>query len=459
MPNFSQPKYPAVGTITDETARQKFGADQIDHYGPDEPFVYGRYMDPIVLRQELGLAGLEKAAWALGFPAGMTAIDTALSVTGYLGRRENPARPVIYAVMSDVYGGTNGYLAHILRGYRGGVVHRFGARRKPAQILVPANGSTESAKAEYTRNLDQYERYEIADFKRFIEDSERFPEGAHVVFFFETISNPMLVVPPMDLMVKAVRKRWQGPNRPHIIVDNTFSTSVLSTMLAPKSGTALDIDLIVSSATKYLSGSGEIMAGVLFGNDEELYQEAATYRMYGGYIQDPRNAEALESRLPTFVDRFSRQCRNARTLAERLNGSPAIEAVRYPGMPSHPTYREALRQFGESVRAAGIEGCFGAMVTFDLGSDERANAFIKAVGPEIPYKPSLGDDRSSLLRIPSVFQAAFGAVRHVGGDGTGSETTHLERLFGGFIRFSVGAEDFDRLWETVEEGLQMSMRR
>ena len=90
--------------------------------------------------------------------------------------------------------------------------------------------------------------------------------------------------------------------------------------------------------------------------------------------------------LATLSLRFHRACENSLELAETVRGRGGVERVYYPGLPSHPDYELATRL---------LEGGFGAIVTIDLGTRERAQSFIRNLS-EIPFAPSLGDVQTTL---------------------------------------------------------------
>jgi cystathionine beta-lyase/cystathionine gamma-synthase len=233
-------------------------------------FIYTRYANPTVVATEQQLMQLEGDAckWAALTSSGMSAIDIALSV---FHQRENTGTWLFY---SELYGGTNEYIDRVLRDRRGIKVERFKPR-------------------------ENEERYDIDDFIK------KLDEVKPNLLFFETISNPLLIVAAGKEIITAAKDR-----KIKVIVDNTFATPYLWRPL--QSGA----DIVVHSATKYLSGHGNITAGVVCGGDNpEIEKEAKTYRKLVGHILSPHDAYQLGTQLKTFKLRFASQCENAAKLS------------------------------------------------------------------------------------------------------------------------------------------------
>jgi cystathionine beta-lyase/cystathionine gamma-synthase len=160
-------------------------------------------------------------------------------------------------------------------------------------------------------------------------------------------------------------------------------------------------------------------------------KQAVEYRKLIGHMISPDDAYRLNTQIQTFELRFQRQCSNAARIAELLSSSPAIGKVWYPGLGDHPTHREAVNLFREKG--------FGAMVTFDFKGDSLAekrnkrDMFIKSVSDNIKLIPSLGDPKTILLPVESVWGAKYPEP--------------------GMVRLSVGFEDYNILEETVHKAL------
>jgi cystathionine beta-lyase/cystathionine gamma-synthase len=363
-----------------ETASSAF-AGETDPVRDPDIYIYSRYRNPTVVAAEEEIMKLEEAGWALLTQSGMSAIDMAVSIF-QKGREVKP-----WLFLSEIYGGTISYYELILRKQRGLDIH----------IFEPSNG-----------------RYNTEDFEKLVERLR--PEFIYI----EAISNPMLIVPDAAAMIQIAKKYGSK-----IIADNTFATPYLWKPLA------YGADLVIHSATKYFSGHGNITAGVLCGNDESLMKQALNYRKYIGHMISADDAYRLHDQIQTFELRFVRQCANASAVATLIQESDKVNKVWYPGLSSHPTHKEAAKLFGNKG--------WGGMVTFDFeGRDksqkkQRRDNFIKAVAEKIRLIPSLGDPRTIVLPVESVWGVKYPEP--------------------GMLRLSAGFETTDVLLETINSGL------
>lgn len=142
----------------------------------------------------------------------------------------------------------------------------------------------------------------------------------------------------------------------------------------------------------------------------------------------PDDAYRLETQLTTFELRFHRQCENAFRLAQFLTERhEQVLSVRYPGLPSHPTFKQASELFSKNG--------FGAMITFELqGGRQNCDIFVNSIRETVAYVPTLGDANSTLLHVSTVF-----------GEDNYPQT--------GMIRFSVGCEPYKQLEEKISAAL------
>lgn len=241
------------------------------------------------------------------------------------------------------------------------------------------------------------------------------------VIFLETPVNPNLEV--YDLA--AIGKIAQQHNIISI-VDNTFLTPVLQ---QPKK---YGIDIVVHSATKYLNGHGDVVAGIICGSNEMIMNIKMTVLKDIGATISPHDAWLIMRGLKTLPIRMERHCSNAQKLAEFLENHEKVSQVYYPGLKSH----SGNRFIGEQMKAAG--GVIAFEIACDLagGSDfiNRMKLFSIAV--------SLGD-AESLIQHPASM--------------THSPYTQEERLAAGIsdslIRISVGLENVDDLIADLEQSL------
>jgi len=183
--------------------------------------------------------------------------------------------------------------------------------------------------------------------------------------------------------------------------------------------------------TKYLSGHGNISAGVICGNDDNILHSAIEYRKFIGHMLSPDDAYRLETQIKTFSLRFNRQCENASRLAKLLEKHPIVEKVWFPGLPSHVTHSIARKLFNDKG--------YGGMITFDLkGKDKiekgvRRDKFISLVAEKIKLIPTLGDPHTILMPVESVWGVKYPEP--------------------GIIRLSCGYEEYDELENTIKEAL------
>jgi cystathionine gamma-lyase len=234
--------------------------------------------------------------------------------------------------------------------------------------------------------------------------------GARLLWI-ETPSNPQLDV--CDIAALAEAARAQGAL---VVADNTTATAYLQQPLA------LGADLVVSSDTKALTGHSDLVLGHVAARDPDRVAALRGWRSQHGAIPGPMETWLAHRSLATLPLRVTRQCDSAERLAALLRSQAQVEAVYYPGLPDHPAREVASRQMQR----------FGTIVSFDLGTRARAEAFLAALRI-VREATSFGGVHSTAER-----RARWG------GDAVSE----------GFIRFSAGCEDAGDLIEDVERGLR-----
>jgi cystathionine beta-lyase/cystathionine gamma-synthase len=363
------------------TASEAFSKETENERVPDL-YIYSRYRNPTVVAAEEEIMKLEKSKWALLTESGMAAIDVALSVF----QDGKTIKPWLF--FNEIYGGTISFAESVLKKRRGLNINYFS----------PAG-----------------ERYDLAAFETVVQSLR--PE----LVYIESISNPMLIVPDAEDVIKIARKYGVK-----VIVDNTFATPELWKPLA--SGA----DIVIHSATKYLSGHGNITAGVLCGNDSQLLKAAVEYRKFTGHMLSADDAYRLHDQIQTMSLRFMQQCRNASVMADLFLHSENIEKVWYPGLKGHPSHDEAEKLF--------CNRGYGGMVTIDFNGKTkeekriRRDKFIKAVSGKLRIIPSLGDPRTMLLPVESVWGVKYPEP--------------------GMVRVSAGFEAAEDISETLTSALK-----
>ena len=366
---------------TASTTSGAFAAETSNEREPDL-YIYSRYRNPTVVAAEEAILKTEGSAWALLAESGMAAIDIALSVFQKAGGQNH------FLFFSEIYGGTLSYINSILTGRRGVKVSFFN----------PTG--------------DNYD-YDLLE--RML--SETRPD----ILYFETISNPLLLVAEGRKVI-ALAKRSGA----RVIVDNTFATPLLWKPLDDGA------DMVIHSATKYMSGHGNLTAGVICGNDPLLMQNAIEYRKFAGHMLSPDDAYRLQTQLASLGLRFTRQCSNAAAVADILKASGKVSRVLYPGLETHETHAAARELTGG--------GGYGAIVTFDMKGDTpdekraRRDRFIELVYPYIRLIPTLGDSSTILMPVESVWGAKYPEP--------------------GMIRMSLGFEDPEDIKSVILRGLK-----
>jgi cystathionine beta-lyase/cystathionine gamma-synthase len=357
-------------------------AAETSHEREPDLYIYSRYRNPTVVAAEEAIMALEGSEWALLAQSGMAAIDIALSIFQEAGRQSN------WLFFSEIYGGTLSYISSVLEKRRGLEVSFF----------RPSAGS-----------------YNYGHLERMLEEVR--PD----LLYFETISNPLLMVAEGRRIIALAKK--QGAR---IIVDNTFATPLLWKPLDDGA------DMVIHSATKYLSGHGNLTAGVICGNDTKLMHGAIEYRKFVGHMLSPDEAYRLQTQMASFELRFRQQCDNASAVATLLSASEQVARVLYPGLETHGTHAAARE-------LTGGRG-YGAMVTFDLSGStpeakrKRRDRFIAAVYPEIRLIPTLGDNHTILMPVEPVWGAKYPEP--------------------GMIRLSLGYEEGNVIESVIRRGLE-----
>jgi cystathionine gamma-synthase len=239
----------------------------------------------------------------------------------------------------------------------------------------------------------------------------------------EAPTNPLLAVVDLPRLAEICRER-----RIKTLVDSTFATPINLTPLS------FGIDLVVHSATKYLSGHNDVLAGHIAGK-AGLCSLVRDVRHMLGAVCDPHAAYLVHRGLKTLALRVAQQNQSAQAMAEALEKHPKVARVYYPGLPSFATHKAAV---------ATMRG-FGGVVTFelkgDLGSTSR---FIDAL--KIPrIAPSLGGVES-LVEMPalmSYFELSSEERTRIGMNDT-------------LVRYAVGIEDGDELIADVLAALSQA---
>jgi len=336
---------------------------------------YGRYGNPTVTAVEQKLAKLDKGADAVLYASGMSAITSLL-----LSVLPTDSHIIM---TDDCYRRTRQFAQTWLK--------RLGIKT----TVVP---------------MGDYDAIENAIIRR----KTRF-------VISESPTNPYLRVANLERLAEIGQR-----HRVKTMIDSTFATPINQRPLE------FGIDFVVHSATKYLGGHNDVLAGVLVGRNEAQMHALRDGRGVLGGVLDPHSAFLLDRGIRTLGVRVRQQNHTAQVVAEYLEDHPLIERVWYPGLESHPDHEVATEQ---------MTG-FGGVISFEVAGDlRRTGDFIDAL--EIPYiAPSLGGVES-LIEQPALMSYY--------------EKTSEERLALGIkdnlVRFAVGIEETDDILNDLEQAL------
>ncbi|MFJ4184833.1 trans-sulfuration enzyme family protein [Kitasatospora sp. NPDC089509] len=343
--------------------------------GPDGAFFYNRFGNPTVRALEDAVADLEGGAAALATASGMGAINTVLLALLRSGDHVIAQR--------SLYGGTFAMLADLAERWGVELTHVGGD--DPDEVAAALRPNTR-------------------------------------LLHLETVSNPTTRVTDLPGLI-AVAKRAGVLS----VVDNTFATPLLCRPIEHGA------DVVVHSATKYLGGHSDVLAGIAVFADAELHRTVWHYATELGASADPFAAWLTLRGLQTLALRVRRHCDTALDLATRLSAHPAVTAVHYPGLPSHPDHELARR-----LLPAG----HGGVLAFDLaGGREAARAFTGAVRLA-SLAPSLGGVHTLVLHPASTSHRQLS-----------DEELAAAGIGPGTVRVSVGIEHPEDLWVDLEQAL------
>jgi cystathionine gamma-synthase len=337
---------------------------------------YGRYGNPTVQAVESKVAALEGAEDAVLFSSGMAAITSLLLASLPTGAH--------IVMTGDCYRRTRQFCLTFLK--------RLGIET----TIVPTG---------------DYEMLEAA-----IQ-----PKRTRFIFS-ESPTNPYLRCVDLERVAEIAKR-----HRVQTIIDSTFGTPVNQLPLQ------YGIDYVTHSATKYLGGHHDLLAGVVAARKDRIAALRDARGVLGGIV-DPQSAYLLERGLKTLGLRVAQQNATAMRIAQFLERHPKIERVWYPGLPSHPDHEIAKKQMSG----------FGGVVSFTVrGTLEQTSQFIDAM--QIPYiAPSLGGV-DSLIEQPALMSYF---------DKTPEERLEVG-ITGNLVRFAIGAEDAEDLIADLDQALRV----
>lgn len=239
--------------------------------------------------------------------------------------------------------------------------------------------------------------------------------------YIETPTNPLLKVTDIKASAQLAKEHDLLT-----IVDNTFSTPYWQTPLT------LGADIVLHSATKYLGGHSDVVAGLVVVNDEQLADDLHFVQNSTGGILGPQDSWLLVRGIKTLALRMEAHESSTKKIVEFLSEHDGVKKIYFPGLETHPQHAIAKEQAGG----------FGGMVSFDVGSAEKAAEVLSKV-KYFTLAESLGAVES-LISVPAkMTHASIPAERR-------AELGITE----GLIRISVGIEDVEDLIEDLRQALQ-----
>ncbi|WP_204345739.1 trans-sulfuration enzyme family protein [Psychroserpens algicola] len=299
------------------------------------------------------------------------------------------------------------------------ISHMFLAFLKQGDHIVVQNtlygGTSNFIREEFHKYGIEYtftNGYNVTDFEAAIQPNTK-------VIHIETPSNPLLTI--TDIKAVADLAKSKG-----IIstIDNTFASPVNQNPID------FGIDIVMHSATKYLGGHSDILAGAVASSQEHMDRIWNVSKNLGGSLSD-MTVWMLERSMKTLALRVKAQNKNARKLAKFLDAHSEVSRVYYPGLKSHPEHKLAKAQMHD----------FGAMLSFELVEGIDAMAFMKQL-ELIKSSMSLAGVESTML-LPS--ETSHALLTQEQRDAVGISN----RL----IRFSVGIENFKDLKQDIEQAI------
>ncbi len=339
---------------------------------PRQGYEYSRTLNPTRKALQDCLAELETGDWGLAFASGMAATDTVLRL---LSSGDHAVAG------NDVYGGTFRLFDKILR--RFGLDFTFADTTDPENLAEALTASTR-------------------------------------IVWLETPTNPLLAVSDIRAVAEVVKHH---PNKPLLVVDNTFATPYLQRPLE------LGADLVVHSMTKYLGGHSDVVGGAIIGKDQELKEKLAYLQNAIGGVLGPMDSFLVLRGIKTLPIRMDRHAANAERIVEFLCKQEKVKGVMYPFHESHPQVHVAKRQMKNG----------GGMISFVMKGGRDAAVRVAESTKIFTLAESLGGVES-LIEVPA-------AMTHLSTQGSKLEVDP------GLVRLSVGIENVEDLISDLEQAL------
>lgn len=243
--------------------------------------------------------------------------------------------------------------------------------------------------------------------------------------YFESPANPTMKI----VDIRRVSDEAHSQDGVYVVVDNTFSSPIITKPLD------FGADIVVHSATKYLNGHSDVVAGFAVGKHETITKiKMEGLKDLTGAVLSPHDAYLLGRGLMTLDLRVQRESENAMKVAEFLSSHPAVERVAYPGLKEHPGHDIAQKQMKY----------FGSMITFELKSGTAGGKKLLNNLHIMTLAVSLGGCESLIQHPASMTHACVSR-----------EAREEAGITDGMVRLSVGIEDADDLIGDLKQALDM----
>jgi len=377
------------------------------HGGEDRPHAYHALVMPVV----------QTATYTFANTGALRAYVDKRDVRDKYGRYGNPTQRVVERKLAHLEGGGDALLFPSGMAAIAGVLW---ALLSAGDHLLLSDECYKQIRQFAQTVLTRFD-VEVSTFKPSdLSSLERAMRPHTRLVFAETPSNPFLTVTDLERVLEITRPRGIP-----LVVDSTFATPVNQRPLS------LGADFVVHSATKYLSGHNDLLAGVVVGSAAGL-EPIRKLQAVQGNVADPHNAYLLGRGLKTLPLRVERQNESALKLAHFLEGQPHVARVYYPGLSSHPSHAVARRQ---------MKG-FGGVVSFELrGDDEATSRFVDAL-----RWPSIA---SSFGGVDSLVEQTW-LISYADSSAEQRAALGVEE---NLVRYSVGLEDPDDLIADLDQAL------
>lgn len=345
--------------------------------GEEDGYIYTRLGNPNCTQVEEKLALLEGGEAAASAASGIGAISSAIWVCVKAGDH--------IVAGKTLYGCTFAYLTHGLSRY--GVELTLVDARNPEEVEAAIRPNTK-------------------------------------LVYLETPANPNMYITDIKEVCDRVHKK--NPEI-RVMVDNTYCTPYICRPLE------LGADIVVHSATKYLNGHGDVIAGFVVGKKDYIKEvKLVGIKDLTGANMSPFDAYLISRGMKTLQIRMEQHCRNAQAVAEFLESHPAVEAVYFPGLPSFPQYELARKQMSLP----------GAMIAFEVkGGCEAGKKLMNALHM-CSLAVSLGDTETLIQHPASMTHSPYTPEERAASD-----------ISEGLVRLSVGLEDVEDIIADLKQGL------